>query len=221
MMRCEVMRIVNISDGCQEPIGVPAEHAELGRRLKAAEDKLFPLAMVDADRYQWAVTLVGLLSADLGGSCQGWDDLAAAGPRLREALPALAVTAGVPLAALDPDLVVDAALAQQLRRLLAESARRRREQLVRSAREAGQDWVVLEEPDPAALAHGAAQWVEAHTRTGALLVRSVAPDLRTGEPVYRLQLSGAGPAGLEQEHSDSASWMAGLDAVRRSVESDS
>ena len=215
------MRIVNIGDAGQASAGVPAEHAELARRLRSAEDKLFPLAMVDADRYQWAVSLVGRLSADLEASVEGWDDLAAAGPRLRETLPAVAVTQGVPLAALDADLVVDAAMAQQLRRLLVRDADRRREQQLQAAREAGQDWAVLEEPDPAALMHGSAQWVEQHTRTGATLIRSVAADPATGAPVYRLQRVGGGAPELDEEHADPADWNAALDAARRSVASDS
>ena len=42
--------------------GIPEEYRALAARLTAAEGQIFPLVMVDPERYQRAVTLIGLLS---------------------------------------------------------------------------------------------------------------------------------------------------------------
>ena len=42
--------------------GIPEEYRALAARLTTAEGQIFPLVMVDPERYQRAVTLIGLLS---------------------------------------------------------------------------------------------------------------------------------------------------------------
>jgi hypothetical protein len=214
------------------PGPVPAEHAALARRLRAAEDRLYPLAMVDTDRYQRAVQLVGRLARRLAETCASLDELAAAEADARGWLDDPAVTGGIPLAGLDPDLVVEAALSQRFRTLLGDQGAALRERALERARAAGLAWAVLEEPDPAAWSAGSARWVEAHVVTGTVLVRSVAADPGTGAPVYRIEVftgagSGAGSPGAPghgirvEEFQDRAAWQAAIEAVRRASESES
>ena len=196
--------------------GVPAEHAELARRLRGAEDRLFPVAMVDADRYRWSLTLVGALARRLAAAGGGWPELGSASADLHEALPALAAELGVPLTALDADLIVDAARAQRLRGLLAQQQLQRRERLVAAAIEAGQAWAVLDEPDPALAGFGELCWVELHVGSGALLIRRCLPDPQTGQPEYRVE----SPSGRE-EFTDRQAWLAAVERARQAVESES
>jgi hypothetical protein len=210
------------------PARIPAEHADLARRLRTAEDRLYPIAMVDADRYERAVRLVGLLAQELTQSCATLDELALAQPRARERLVAVAGAEAIPLAGLDTELVVEAAMSQRFRALLSEQAAELRQRLVAEARSAGRAWAVLEEPDPAAWGAGSARWVEAHVGTGALMIRAVAADQETGQPAYRLEVFGGPdaesgpPQGVHvEEFGDRDAWLAAIDEVRRAYESES
>jgi hypothetical protein len=204
------------------PGRIPAEHAELARRLRNAEDRLYPIAMVDADRYERALRLVGVLAREIAKTCATVDELALAQPKARERLAEIARTEGIPLTGLDTELVVDAALSQRFRQLLSEQAAQLRQRLIADARTAGAAWAVLEEPDPAAWGAGSARWVETHVTTGALMVRSVDADPRTGQPSYRLEVIGGPSGGVRtEEFIDRDDWLAAIEAVRRTVESES
>jgi len=210
------------------PGRVPAEHADLARRLRSAEDRLYPIAMVDAERYERALRLVGLLARALAQTCATLDELALAQPQARERLVTIARAEGIPLGGLDAELLVDAALSQRFRALLSEQATELRQRLVEDARAAGARWAVLEEPDPAAWGVGSARWVETHVTTGALMIRSVDADPQTGQPAYRLEVfggpdAGSGPAqGVQvEEFVDRDAWLAAVEAVRRAFESES
>jgi hypothetical protein len=203
------------------PGPVPAEHAALARRLRAAEDRLYPLAMVDADRYQRAVQLVGRLSRRLAETCASLDELAAAEPDVRGWLTDPEVTGGVPVGGLDPDLVVEAALAQRFRTLLSEQAAALRNRALERARAAGQAWAVLEEPDPAAWSGGSARWLEAHVATGTVLVRSVAADPATGAPVFRIEVTSPARGIHVEEFHERDAWESAIEDARRSAESES
>lgn len=205
------------------PGGIPAEHAALARRLRAAEDRLFPLAMIDADRYQRALRLVGALHRRLSQTCASIDELAAATEQARVWLPVVAADEDVSLDGLDGDLVADAAMSQRLRELLAEQAPQLRRRRIESAREAGQAWSILEEPDAAAWRGGLARWVEVHVATGTVMVRSVVADASTGTSVYRLEVFGSErlPGVQAEDFVDRDAWLAGIDAVRRVLESES
>jgi hypothetical protein len=196
--------------------------------LRSAEDRLFPIAMVDAERYERAVRLVGLLAQELTRHCASVDELALSEGWARETLAAVAREARTPLAGLDAGLVVEAAMSQRFRALLFEQATELRQRQLAQARAAGQRWAVLEEPDPAAWSTGSARWVEAHVATGALMVATVDADPQTGHPAYRLEVFGssdpkAGPAqGVRVEHFvDRDAWLAAIDEVRRAYESES
>lgn len=204
------------------PGTVPAEHAALARRLRAAEDRLFPLAMVDADRYQRAVRLVGLLGRRLSATCASLDELAAAQDRVRGWLADAAAGAGIPLDGLDPELVVEAGMSQRFRALLNEHAATLRRQKIERARAAGLTWALVEEPDPASWGAGSARWAEAHVLTHALVVRSVVADPATGRPTYRLEVFGAqGSVPRTEEFDDRDAWLAAVEAARKLLESQS
>jgi hypothetical protein len=194
------------------PAPVPAQHADLARRLRAAEDRLFPLAMVDADRYQAATRLVGLLARRLAESCRSLDELAGADVELRVWLGLTAREHDIPLGGLDADLVIEAAMSQRFRGILAEQAAELQRQLLDRAKAAGQTWAVLEEPDTASWGSGAARWLEMHVDTGALMVRSVVADPATGTPRYHLEVTGDGVQ--VQEFTDRDAWLAAAERIR-------
>src|SRR5215475_14092663 len=101
----------------------PPPHIGPGDALRptnrTAEDRLYPIAMVDADRYERAVRLVGLLARELARTCASLDELALAQPIAREQLAAVARAEAIPLEGLDVELVVEAAMSQRFRALLS------------------------------------------------------------------------------------------------------
>jgi hypothetical protein len=205
-----------MSGSASGPARVPDEYSALARRLRAAEDKLYPIAMVDAERYQRAVTLVGLLARRLATECASLDELAAAESRVRGWL----IDTDVSVAGIDADLVVESAMSHRFRELLTDQSAELRRAVVSRARSAGLAWAVLESPDAAAWSTGAARWVETHVATGTMLVRSVAADPVTGVATYQLEVL-AGAAVRVQDFVDRAEWEAAVADVRRSVESES
>ncbi|MGV9306587.1 hypothetical protein ACWDLG_24745 [Nonomuraea sp. NPDC003727] len=186
---------------------IPAEYAELARRLRAAEDRLFPLAMIDAERYQRALQLVGALARRL--SLAGdYAALAAAEGEMRGWLDEV----GVSVEGLDAQLVIEAAMSQRFRELLTAY----RSQAVERARAAGLDWAVLEEPDDAAWRGGSARWVEVHVPTGTVMVRSV-----VAVPVITYRLEVTGEAVRVEEFTSRDAWLAAIDQVRQALASES
>jgi hypothetical protein len=200
-------------------VGVPVQYADLARRLGGAEDRLFPIAMVDPDRYRHSVSLVAALARRLTDAATTWEQLAAAASALRAALPATAAEQGIPLVGLDPELVVDAALAQRLRALLVEQSESARRRAMDRARDAGQTWAILAEPDPATTAFGVAQWEDVHLASGALMVRSSRPG-PDGKPVYRMQLRTYSGLAMDEEYTDLQAWSAAVQRARSRAESD-
>ncbi|MEU7895772.1 hypothetical protein AB0B45_23310 [Nonomuraea sp. NPDC049152] len=186
---------------------IPPEYAELARRLRAAEDRLFPLAMVDTERYQRALQLVGALARRLARAGD-YAELAAAEGRMRGWLDEV----GVSLDGLDAQLVIEAAMSHRFRELLTSS----REQAVERARAAGLEWAVLEEPDDAAWRGGSARWVETHLPTGTVMVRSV-----VAEPVITYRLEVTGDAVRVEEFTSREAWLAAVEEVRRALTSES
>jgi hypothetical protein len=207
---------------------IPDDYADLARRLRTAEDRLYPIAMVDTDRYQRAVRLVGLLAQEFAEIYATLDELALALPGGRERLVVLARAAGIALDGLDRDLVIEAAMSQRFRALLSDRSTELRQRLVAQARAAGLRWAILEEPDSAAWSAGSARWVETHVTTGALMIRAVSADPQTGRLSYRLEVFGGpdpeiGPAqGIRvEEFADRDAWLAAIDEARRAYESES
>lgn len=186
---------------------IPPEYAELARRLRAAEDRLFPLAMIDTERYQRALQLVGALARRLSG-IGDFAALAAVETQLHGWLDDL----DIPREGLDTQLVIEAAMSHRFRELLTTS----REQTIEQARAAGQEWAILEEPDDASWRGGAAQWVETHLPTGTVMVRSV-----VAEPVITYRLEVTGDAVRVEEFTSREEWLAAIEQVRQALTSES
>ncbi len=90
--------------------------AALQWRFTAAEGALYPLAMTDPERYERAVTLVGLVFRQLRNDCASIDELVSRLPGA-EHVAQLAAAHGVTLAGLDPAAIADAAAALRYREL--------------------------------------------------------------------------------------------------------
>ena len=178
-----------------EPAGPPQLPPEAAARLSAAEDRLYPLAMVDVERYQRGTTLCGLLLEDLRLTAPDIPSVLSRRPSLVELVPALASRASVSLIGLHPETLVDAASALRCRELEAERLHALRQARIAAARGEGQEWLV-DEPSPAAVMAGFFRRVELHLPTGTRLVSSVEAG-GAGQPVtYALEL--VPPSGLEQ-----------------------
>jgi hypothetical protein len=87
-------------------------------RFTAAEGALYPLAITDPERYERAVTLVGLVFRQLRDECASIEDLVSRLPGA-EHVTRLAVAQGITLAGLDPAAIADAAAALRYRELQA------------------------------------------------------------------------------------------------------
>jgi hypothetical protein len=95
------------------PTGVPVA---LQWRFTAAEGALYPLAITDPERYERAVTLVGLVFRQLRDEWACIDDLVSRLPGA-EQVTQIAVAQGITLAGLDPAAIADAAAALRYREL--------------------------------------------------------------------------------------------------------
>ena len=163
-------------------------------RLESAERQIYPLAMVDTDRYERSVTLIGHLSRHLDGSGDSAEDLELLRPKALTRLRGIASEQAIVLADLDEGAVVDAALAQRYRVLRADAAIHSSDRAVEEARVAGETWAALEAPDVSTIGFAAVQrWVDMHLETGVRLVRTISPDALTGHARFRIELLHEGP----------------------------
>jgi hypothetical protein len=88
-------------------------------RFTSAEERLYPLAMVDPVGYERAVTLIGMVAEELRQQCAAVESVLARRDELIAQLPGLAAGKGLELGGLPPDAVVDAASALRCRELQA------------------------------------------------------------------------------------------------------
>jgi hypothetical protein len=86
-------------------------------RFTSAEARLYPLAMVDPDQYERAVTLVGTLLKDLRATCPDIDAVLQRRAALLLRFTETAAEAWPILAGVSPETVVDAASAVRCREL--------------------------------------------------------------------------------------------------------
>jgi hypothetical protein len=91
-------------------------------RFTAAEAAVYPLAMTDPDRYERAVTAVGLEFQQLRRDCPNTDTLVERLPAAADEVAELATAAGISLAGLALDQVAEAAAALRYRELVAAAA---------------------------------------------------------------------------------------------------
>lgn len=186
-------------------------------RWRAAEDRLFPIALVDPDGYRRALSVVAGLLQELRVSTTSFDRLLALdvdpGPLLRAAR-----------AEGDADrLAVDASFAVRDRELVAATERDRRAGAVAAARSAGATWVDLEGSWPAVCDTGI-RHTEMHLATGRALVAAVDP--YSGDGAYRLEVvvldvdTGAAidTTDQDQQFTDRARWLAHRERWRAEIE---
>jgi len=193
--------------------------APLPERLRAAEDRLFPLAMVDTDRYQRATQLVGLLGPVVLERAPSLEELdGCAGACLAEAR-LLASRHAIVVADLDLSDIVDAARAQRLRQLLVEAESSSAADRIAEAAAAGLAWAVIEEPDARTLGMAPEQrWVELHLATRARLVRTVRMDPSTGEARFSVEVRTDDGQGMAIGCSSRQEWLETADDLRASFE---
>ena len=190
-------------------------------RFTAAEARLYPLAMVDPETYERAVTLTGTLLKDLRATCTDIDAVLHRREALMLALTEATDEARPSLIGCTPETLVDAASALRCRELEAQLGAAAAEARVTAAREAGQEWLA-EEPDPAAVMAGFYRRIELHVPTGAVLVSSVEVGSTGAPAAYKLQLipapnaTGLSADELTQTYQDRASWA--LATQRRRAE---
>jgi hypothetical protein len=94
-----------------------AAPAAMIRQFTAAEAAIYPLAMTDPDRYERAVTIVGLVYQQLRRDCPSVDALIDGMPAAAVKATELATAEGISLAGLAPDMLADAAAALRFREL--------------------------------------------------------------------------------------------------------
>lgn len=86
-------------------------------RFTAAESAIYPLAMTDPERYERAVTAVGLVAQHLRDDCASVAELVARLPAAADDVVQVASAEGVSLAGLDPTTIGNAAAALRYREL--------------------------------------------------------------------------------------------------------
>lgn len=193
----------------------PADRLAIAQvEWRAAEERLYPLAMVDPDGYRQALELVGVLLEALRA-----DDGRGRSARLLE----LAESPETMLAALPdrprrvPDAtLLGAALALRAREVVAADAADARADLVAAARAEGRDWVRLDGPaELAELVSGTR--VELHLPSGAILVAGIDP--WSGDEPFLLEIVPAGAAGERgpDRFRDRDVWLVGYERRRHDV----
>src|SRR6476661_908217 len=116
-------------------------------RFKAAEARLYPMAMTDAAGYQRATALVGVVLNELRERGATIAEVLQQRDGLISALPGLASSAALGIGGLPAEAIVDAAYAVRCRELQAAASAAARQERIEAARAAGEEWFFIE-PDP-------------------------------------------------------------------------
>ncbi len=180
---------------------------------RAAEERLYPLAMVDPEGYRQALELVGLLLEALRA-----DD----GPGRSARLLELADSPETLLAALPerprrvPDAtLLGAALALRAREVVAADAADIRADLIAAARAEGRVWVCLDGPtELAELVSGGR--VELHLPSGVTLVAGIDP-WSGDEPFLVEAVPAGGGERVADRFRDRDAWRARYERLRHDV----
>ncbi|MSV44196.1 MAG: hypothetical protein F2911_12120 [Actinobacteria bacterium] len=201
--------------------GIPEEYRALAARLTAAEGQIFPLVMVDPERYQRAVTLIGLLSQYFTERAASLSELAQARVDAVAMARDLASRQALVTSDLDLDVVADAAMSQRFRSLLVLEVRDQADARLEDARRAGLAWVVMSEPDAASLGMSPHhEWIDVHIATRTELVRTITMDLDTGSPSFSITVSGPDGAQPTVMYPDRQEWLRAAESVRETVEAE-
>ena len=114
-------------------------------RWRQADERLYPVVMIDPERFRQIVSVVRIASDSLSShTCL--DDLVEARRHGRHVVSRAAEAVGVPLERLgDLELVADAAFHLRHRELTAQLRRRAAADAIAAARARGDNWVVVRE----------------------------------------------------------------------------
>jgi hypothetical protein len=163
--------------------GLDSGRAEALRRARArwraAEERLFPVALVDPDTYRRRLSVVACLLEELRTSTTSLDQLLEL-----DIDPAPLLQAALTDNAADR-LAVESAFAIRDRELAATAERDRRAKVITAARCAGAAWVDLEGSWEVVCRTGA-RHTEMHLASGRALVATVDP--YSGDGPYRLEV---------------------------------
>lgn len=166
--------------------GLDSERAEALRRARArwraAEDRLFPVALVDPDGYQRLLSVVAGLLQKLRACTTSLDQL------LQLDIHPAPLLATTSVAAVDGGadrMALEAAFAVRDRELVAAAERDRRMRAIAAARNAGATWVDLEGSWEAVRRTGT-RHTEMHLASGRALVATVDP--YSGQVAHRLEV---------------------------------
>jgi hypothetical protein len=146
---------------------------------RAAEARLYPLAMTNVDGYQRALVLVAATCEQLRAAATTAVELLACQPRAVEYVAAASDATGTSARGLDPDDIFGSAAAARDRELAGDERRVARRAAIERARAAGEDWSDLHAD---ALGPRVPE-LRMHVGTGWAILTEVGADQATGAPV--------------------------------------
>jgi hypothetical protein len=149
---------------------------------RAAEARLYPLAMINVDGYKRALVLVAATCEQLRAVATTAADLVACQPRAVEYVAAACDATATSAQGLEPDDIFGSAAAARDRELAGEERRQARLAAVERGRAAGADWTDLHAD---ALGRRVPE-LRVHVGTGWALLTEVGADEATGAPVLIL-----------------------------------
>jgi hypothetical protein len=146
---------------------------------RAAEARLYPLAMTNVDGYQRALVLVAATCDQLRAVTSTAAELLACQPRAVEYVAAACDATGTSAQGLEPDDIFGSAAAARDRELAGEERRLARRGAIERARSAGAEWSDLH-ADPLG---PRVPELRMHVGTGWAILTEVGADQATGAPV--------------------------------------
>jgi hypothetical protein len=207
--------------------GLDSGRAEALRRARArwraAEDRLFPVALVDPDGYRRLLSVVAVLLQQLRAATTSLDQLLELDSHPAPLVAAASVAAVDGVDGVADRMALEAAFAVRDRELVAAAERERRIRAIAAARNAGATWVDLEGSWEAVCRTGT-RHTEMHLRSGRALVATVDP--YSGEGPHRLEAvvldtdTGAPIKTSEHERlfADRAAWLAERERWRAEID---
>lgn len=146
---------------------------------RAAEARLYPLAMTNVDGYQRALVLVAATCEQLRAATTTATDIVECQPRAVEYVAAACDATGTSAQGLEPDDIFGSAAAARDRELAGEERRRARRAALERARAAGADWadVHADHLGPRV------PEIRMHVATGWAILTEVGADDTTGAPL--------------------------------------
>jgi hypothetical protein len=157
---------------------------------RAAEARLYPLAMTNVDGYQRALVLVAAVCEQLRAVTTTAAELVDCQPRAVEYVAQACDATGTTAQGLEPDDIFGSAAAARDRELAGEDRRLARLAAVQQARSAGEDWADLH-ADPLG---PRVPELRIHVGTGWAILTEMGADQATGAPVLIVTTTRVDPA---------------------------